>query len=759
MRLFLAAFVVLSSCSSEHEASASGDVSHSSAQNVSSDSALRPAQALIDSGHPWRATQLLGPVLKSPARRTPATLLVAARAAAGWDGWVEVDKLLAHETWLDTENNGEGRELLARSALERGVDTLALTNAEAALRDATTPDTRAVRSVLLARALERGNYFDSAAVMYARAAAALRPLHDWLALRVAGVERDSADRAKSYASITLPAARARVPWTEAQTRERYEDALGAAARYAALGATVSALRLRMSVAPDTVRRAAVRDELLSFIRMHPGSADAKAAVDVLDKAFSSLSPPQELVIARSAAVSGPPARAVAAFEHALSQPALTTPNDRMLYAQVLARVNRSRDALAQLALVEGPLAGQADYQRARVLLTSGTADATRAALRDVIAKFPNDTGAASSALYLLADLATDDGNDQQARAYYQQLYVHYPTSNRASNARFDAALLAMVQGNAHAAAAEFDSVWTLSPNADDATAARYWSGRAYATTGNSTLANTRWREVIAQSPTSYYASLGAERLKQAAWTPAARADSFAAFPAIDSAFKRIALLERLGMDVEARFEYDALDEAASSSPERLAATAHAFLLHGQPSRAIRLAQKLIESGQRDARAYRLLYPVLDRDELLRDAKAHDLDPLLVAGLIRQESNFNAHAVSVAGARGLMQVLPSVGEDVAHSLGFPVWYPALLFDPDANLQLGTEHLAGAVKQYGTIARVLAAYNAGGSRVTRWAAKPGVDDAEMFAERIPFVETRDYVRTVQRNRALYRALYSW
>jgi len=56
-------------------------------------------------------------------------------------------------------------------------------------------------------------------------------------------------------------------------------------------------------------------------------------------------------------------------------------------------------------------------------------------------------------------------------------------------------------------------------------------------------------------------------------------------------------------------------------------------------------------------------------------------------------------------------------------------------------------------------VLAAYNAGGSRVTRWAAKPGVDDAEMFAERIPFVETRDYVRTVQRNRALYRALYSW
>ena len=107
----------------------------------------------------------------------------------------------------------------------------------------------------------------------------------------------------------------------------------------------------------------------------------------------------------------------------------------------------------------------------------------------------------------------------------------------------------------------------------------------------------------------------------------------------------------------------------------------------------------------------------------------------------------------------MQVLPSVGESIARSLNYPVWYPVLLLDPDANLQLGTTHLATYFKQYGPEQRVLAAYNAGGSRVTRWANKPGVDDPEMFVERIPYVETRDYVRLVQRNRAMYAQLYNW
>jgi soluble lytic murein transglycosylase len=151
--------------------------------------------------------------------------------------------------------------------------------------------------------------------------------------------------------------------------------------------------------------------------------------------------------------------------------------------------------------------------------------------------------------------------------------------------------------------------------------------------------------------------------------------------------------------------------------------------------------------------------VIDQPELVRQARARSIDPTLVAAIIRQESSFNPRAVSVAGARGLMQVMPSVGQQIARSLGYPLWDAGLLFDPDANLELGVTHLASSIRQYPDIVRVLAAYNAGGSRVTRWSAKAGTQDPEVFAERISFTETRDYVRIVQRNAELYRALYGW
>ena len=753
----------LAACNSSHEASAAGDVSRTTggelARAVAQVPDLEAAQAAIDAGHPWRATQLVAPLLRNPSTRSPAALLVAARSAAGWEGWSDVDGLLAKEAWIDSRFDGDARELLAQSAFGRGDDASALANARAASREANTDDARAVRLVLLARAFERNNMFDSAAVAYGRASASFRPARDWLTLRAAAAERDSTKRATALSTVTLATARPRVAWTEAQARERFGDTLGAAARFASLGATVTALRLRSLVSRDGESRREVKTALLTFVRGHPGAADAKAAVEVLDKGFTPLAPAEELVVARAVAASGPPARAIAAFSRALLEPTLFTPSDRLLYAQVLARAGRTRDAANQLAAVQGPLGAQAAYQRARMFMTSGTADATRDALREIVSKFPRDTAPASAALYLLADLLSDAGDDSQSGQVYRQLYQTYPSSAHVASARFRAAMLDLLGGKADAAAQAFDSLVTLLPRSDEATAARYWSGRAWAAAGNDALARARWTEVIEQQPTSYYSAVSARRLGQNPWTPPAKADAFPTVASVDSAFARAAMLERLGMDSEARFEYDALDAAAAASPDRLLATAHGFISSGQPARAMRLAQRLIDSGQRDARAYRLLYPVIDRDELTREANARGLDPALVAGLIRQESGFSPRAASSAGARGLMQVLPAVGEEISRSLNYPVWHPVLLFDADANLQIGTAHLASYTKRYGPLPRVLAAYNAGGSRVARWSAKDGVDDSEMFTERIPFVETRDYVRLVQRNTELYRRLYTW
>ena len=140
-----------------------------------------------------------------------------------------------------------------------------------------------------------------------------------------------------------------------------------------------------------------------------------------------------------------------------------------------------------------------------------------------------------------------------------------------------------------------------------------------------------------------------------------------------------------------------------------------------------------------------------------EARELGLDPYLLAAMIRQESAFVPTAVSRAGARGLMQLMPPTAREVARRIGAE-WDDALLSVADANLHLGGTHLAGLLRHYdGRIVLTLAAYNAGGGRVRRWLASLDADDPIAFVEQIPFVETRGYLRTVLRNRVLYEALY--
>jgi soluble lytic murein transglycosylase len=191
------------------------------------------------------------------------------------------------------------------------------------------------------------------------------------------------------------------------------------------------------------------------------------------------------------------------------------------------------------------------------------------------------------------------------------------------------------------------------------------------------------------------------------------------------------------------------------------ATANAFRERDKASRAIRLASRALGKGApADARTYRLLYPLTHRGPILAESEAHDVPPDLAAALIRQESMFTPSATSGAGARGLMQVMPEVGRAVARSLAFPVWDPVLLYQADVNVQLGMAHLGELSERYPDApAKVLAAYNAGVSRVERWSDKRGTADPEIFVERIPYVETRGYVRIIRRNLDFYRALYDW
>jgi soluble lytic murein transglycosylase len=688
-------------------------------------------------------------------------VLLAATAASRWGGWAEVARLVGGESWTDVRLRGPALLLAARAALELGNDTLAAERAREALADLGDPVRRAEVLVVLGKAGEALNQRDSAAAAYLAAGALVPTVQDWLRLRAAVLTGDSLGRATLYAATRLPAAMARVPATEAAARERAGDLIGAAMFRLRLGSPATALRLRLAASSDTLARNELRHELVGFLGTPASGGELRSAIGTLDSAFAPLTPDEELVVARAAGPAGLPPRAAAGFPRAFAA-GLGSPQDRLDYATALFRLGRYADAAIAYSGVppRDPLAGAAAYQRGRALLRGGQPDEARQVFRDVAKRFSKDTAAAPPSLWLLADLAADDNDDGESRKQLLQLVHRFPASRFTPGARLQAALITLLGGHARQAGVELDSLAGSSRAGDEASAALYWSGRAWAAAGDSTRARARWTSVMARDPASYYAGLSERRLDLPAWSPPEARDSLVTPPALDSAMTRAELLKRLGLGDEARYEYDQVARDADSSAEALLIAAAALRDAGLASQGIRLARRAVARGApADTRVYRLLYPVVNAEGLVAEAKGQGLEPGFVAALIRQESLFDPGATSGAGARGLMQVMPELGTTVARSRDLPEWDPVLLWQPDVSLAIGTAHLAELVARYGEPVRVLAAYNAGISRVERWAGKNGMDDVEMFAERIPFVETRDYVRIVQRNRDLYRVLYGW
>jgi soluble lytic murein transglycosylase len=157
--------------------------------------------------------------------------------------------------------------------------------------------------------------------------------------------------------------------------------------------------------------------------------------------------------------------------------------------------------------------------------------------------------------------------------------------------------------------------------------------------------------------------------------------------------------------------------------------------------------------------WQLVFPRPYWPELEEDARAHGLDPFLVAALIRQESEFNPDAVSRANAYGLMQLLPSVGKSLAKQEGEKHFSTNELLNPTENLRLGTLDLKKSIDRYnGQVEYALAAYNAGDSPVHQWMTRGDYKDVAEWVESIPYTETREYVQGILRNRELYRAVYA-
>ena len=175
---------------------------------------------------------------------------------------------------------------------------------------------------------------------------------------------------------------------------------------------------------------------------------------------------------------------------------------------------------------------------------------------------------------------------------------------------------------------------------------------------------------------------------------------------------------------------------------------------------INVGWKLLREGTPySLRLMRVLYPFPHRQIVTREAREAGLDPLFVASLIRQESAFAIKIRSAAGAIGLMQVMPETGRYLADKHGIEGFIPASLETAEINLHLGMAFWVDMERRYGdnNLPLALSAYNAGPTRARRWKQFAESGDPLRFTERIPFDETRGYVKNITRNIHLYEFLY--
>jgi soluble lytic murein transglycosylase len=212
------------------------------------------------------------------------------------------------------------------------------------------------------------------------------------------------------------------------------------------------------------------------------------------------------------------------------------------------------------------------------------------------------------------------------------------------------------------------------------------------------------------------------------------------------ASRRIGELRALGRTLDARREWWWLNKTLS--PEELRAAALLAKRWGWHDQAI---FTLARSGYWDD--LELRFPLEYLELMQRQAGRHELQLPWVLAVVRQESAFGTHAVSHAGARGLMQLMPQTARGVARRLGQPSPSHSDLLVPETNIPLGTAYLSQVYRQLDhNPVLATAAYNAGPHRVSRWLPERTLE-ADIWVETIPFSETRGYVQRVMAYAVIY------
>ncbi len=407
-----------------------------------------------------------------------------------------------------------------------------------------------------------------------------------------------------------------------------------------------------------------------------------------------------------------------------------------------------------------------------------------------------DSEWADDALYFAGNVYRDAGDMKRAIRYYRRLADEYPDSPFADSGLWWEGWSRYTAGDYAKAMRVFQELSSRYPRSLLANQALYWQARSAERMGDRAASERLYRRIMGRGPYTFYGYRAAERLKTDAAVltadePAAAGreggdnaallsgddedpdgpdgppvwtDEALAALAANPAYRRSLELMYQDMKQEAAGELRSLQHATPARRGTLIGVSKAFFelgdYHSSLTIILRNFERSLErpSARLPEDLWLLGYPQGFWSSIISASRRYGMDPYFVAAIIREESQFKSEAVSPAGARGVMQVMPTTGEWIARNAGIAGFDRSRLFDPDTNIAVGTWYLSHLTKRFrGDLYRVSAAYNAGPEAVAGWSTASAPDDPVAFVESIPYMETRSYVKRVLRNYGEYRRLY--
>lgn len=409
---------------------------------------------------------------------------------------------------------------------------------------------------------------------------------------------------------------------------------------------------------------------------------------------------------------------------------------------------------------------EAAFLSAKTLQRSGNRTEAVQAFESLTRNYPKGDFTAKAA-FRIADMAEGDGDTAKARELYRTFYMDFPKNKLADDALWKEGWLTYLEKDYKGASILFQKLLAGYPSSEFVDTVTYWAGRAAEKAGLTEDAIGHYTKVINNYPLSYYAAISRGRLP-VPLPLQVKTTSYAAKQHLPERYVSFHLnkgktLLGLGFREDASAEFS-LAESRCDDKGTLLEIARLFAEIGDYHKVQRIMIKGFQGylredlGQANNEIWRFSFPTGFSDDIRVNAETNSLNPYLVHAIIREESSYRMDAVSRAGAIGLMQLMPTTGRDLSKKTGFKDYSTQFLYRPEVNIVLGSLYLKMLIEDHkGNLPLAVASYNAGPNAVSTWISRYGTDEMDEFIEKIPYSETRNYVKRVMRSYEIYERLY--